>query len=68
MEKYDIEWCKEDVDSYKLDQEQLIEFCETFTIFAGGCGADDVITQKELNDVMNGLGQFPNEDELNAMV
>ena len=68
MEQYDIEWCQEDVDKYNLPEDQLIEFCETFTIFAGGCGEDDVIGPKELKDVMNSLGQFPTDEDIDAMV
>lgn len=61
MENFDVEWCQDEIDEYSLERDQLIEFCETFSIFAGGCGEDDVIRPKELKEVMNSLGQYPND-------
>ena len=49
-----------------LDEEQITEFKEAFTVFDEN--GDGVITTKELGNVMKTLGQNPTEAELQHMV
>ena len=49
-----------------LDEEQITEFKEAFTVFDEN--GDGVITTKELGNVMKTLGQNPTEAELQDMI